>query len=54
MMTLEEIMNKLKDMNLSKVSANSGISYNIIYRISKGDKNTKYEHIEKLSKYLKG
>jgi len=53
MLTLEEIRDKLRDRNLSKVSRLSGVGYNNLYAIAKGHrKNPTYKILEKLSIYL--
>ena len=52
MLTIEQIVEKLKDKNLHKVSYYSGVSYGTIRSISKGSKKCKYESVEKVSRYL--
>ncbi len=52
MLTLEEIVKRLKDKNLKKVAYFSDLSYGTIRSISKGGKNCKYDSIVKISRYL--
>jgi hypothetical protein len=54
MLTIEDLQKKLINMNLSKVSIDSGINYMIIYRINKGIKSVSYEGVKALSDYFKG
>lgn len=53
MMTLEEVIEALKDRNIRSVSRNSGIPYATIYRLSKGE-NVTYQTVKDLSDYLEG
>lgn len=52
MLTLEDVVVKLKDRNLAKVAYLSGLSYGSVLRASKGSENLKYETMRKLSEYL--
>ena len=52
MLTMEEIVEKLKGMNLRAVAYNSSVAYGTVNNISKGRKNCTYESVEKVSKYL--
>lgn len=52
MLTLEEVVVKLKDRNLAKVAYLSGLSYGSVLRASKGSEHLKYETMRKLSEYL--
>jgi predicted transcriptional regulator len=55
MMTLEEIRGKLQDRNLRLVSQLSGVPYQVILRIKKGEtENPSYNTIKALSEYLTG
>ncbi len=52
-MTPEEIKSKLRVMNLSKVSEESGVSRNMLHRFMHKTKPTPYEKtVEKLAQYL--
>lgn len=53
MMTLEEITDRLSDMNLTAVSKATGIHYNTIRNIKNGEnKNPSYLVVADLSNYF--
>ena len=53
MLTIEEILNKLKDRNLSKVADLAGISQATLYKITSGRSiEVSYSVVKKLSDYL--
>lgn len=52
MLTLEQILEKLEDRNLTKVAEKTGIHSNVLYRLTKDKSQPKYETIKKLSDYL--
>jgi predicted transcriptional regulator len=52
MLTLDEIKKRLEPMNLKAVAKETGISYNAIYRMAKGDTNPKYETVQKITKWI--
>lgn len=52
MLTIEQIQEKLKDMNLKAVSYHSSVSYGTVVKISKGAKNCNYSSVKKVSDYL--
>ena len=51
MLTSEQIRDRLKNANLSKVSRSSGVAYHIIVRLMNG-RNVLSSSLEKLSGYL--
>lgn len=51
MMTIEQIRERLKFMNLKKVSEGANIHSNTLYRVAK-DKTPSYEVLIKLSEFL--
>lgn len=54
MLTLDEIKDRLKDMNLMRVASKAGIHYNALYRLANGGTNPSYETVQKLIAYLDG
>ena len=52
-MTLQEIIEKLKDRNLKRVAQEIGLHYNTLYNIVKGQGKPSYQTMEKLNEYLK-
>jgi predicted transcriptional regulator len=54
MMTIEQLKKRLENMNLAAVSADSGVSYSVIYRISKGLDSVGYSSVKALSDYFEG
>lgn len=54
MLTIEQVKEKLKPMNLQYVSRETGIHGNILYRIMKGQRSASYETVKKLSDWLEG
>jgi len=53
MLTLDQIVNNLNKQNISKVAAATGINYQQISRIKRGDDiNPTYRTFKKLSDYL--
>jgi DNA-binding Xre family transcriptional regulator len=53
MMTLDDIVKALHDRKPTVISAETGLSYQTIWRVSKGEtKNVSYETVKKLSDYL--
>jgi len=53
MMTIDIIIEKLKDRNLSEVARRTKLSFPCVWRISKGRHgNVGYETVKKLSDYL--
>jgi predicted transcriptional regulator len=54
MMTIKELQEKLETMNLTAVSAASGVGYAQVYRISKGIENVTYSAVKNLSNYFEG
>jgi len=54
MLTIEEVKQKLRPMNLQHVSRETGIHGNILYRIMKGQRSASYETVKKLSDWLEG
>lgn len=51
MMTLEQVMEQLKDRNIKRVATLADIPYSTILRLSKGN-SPSYETIKKLSDYF--
>lgn len=55
MLTLEKIKLLLIDRNLKKVAEKTGLSYDSLRKIAKGQtENPSYAHVKKLSDYLEG
>lgn len=55
MLTLEQIKDALQDRNLREVSRRTGIGYNNLYGIARGDRNNPtYSVLKPLSDYLEG
>lgn len=52
-MTLQEIIEKLKDRNLKRVAEAIGVHYNTLYNIVNGEGKPSYRTMEKLNEYLK-
>lgn len=53
MMTLDDIVKALHDRKSTVVSQETGLSYQTVWRVSRGDvKNVSYETAKKLSDYL--
>jgi len=52
MMTLEQIKRRLEPMNLSRVSRETGLHPNALYRIVSGKTSPRYETVKKLSDWL--
>lgn len=52
MMTLEEVKERLKPMNLQYVARETGIHGNVLYRICKGQRNPSYATVKKISDWL--
>lgn len=52
MKTLEEIKLALEDSNLKSVALKSGVHYNAVYRLMRGQVSPSYETVKKLSDYL--
>lgn len=52
MKTLEEIRAILRLMNLKKVSEGTGLHYNAVLRIAKGETSPSYETVQRIIKYL--
>jgi DNA-binding Xre family transcriptional regulator len=55
MLTLEQVQAALHDRNLTKVADATGLHYDTVRRVYRGDhKQISYETIKKLSDYLRG
>ena len=53
MLNKNEIIAKLKDMNLSAVARGAGVNYGTLHHFAKNkDSNVSYETVRKLSNYL--
>jgi|TARA_R110000824_G_scaffold57023_1_gene155495 predicted transcriptional regulator len=52
-MNLKYIKEQLADHNLRKVAEASGINYNVIRRLMKGETDPRYSTVEALANYLK-
>lgn len=53
MLTLEQIRTALSDRNLSEVSRQTGMHYNVVYRAATDrTQNPSYETVKALSDYL--
>lgn len=53
-MTLDEVREKLKPMNVSFVSRQTGVHKNAIYRLMNGTTEPKYETVQKIINWLEG
>lgn len=51
-MTLDEIRERLADMNIRAVARSSGVHYNALYRLIKGGTNPSYKTVQKIIAYL--
>lgn len=55
MMTIEQIIEALRDRKLTVVAAASGLSYDTVWRVASGNSRAvSYETIRKLSDYIQG
>ena len=54
MLTLDEIREKLSDVNMSKIARETGLSRPTVYKLLNGLGNFKYDTVVKVSEYLKG
>jgi DNA-binding Xre family transcriptional regulator len=53
MLSLEEILSRLKDRNLQAVAAGSGVSDATLYKLTNGySKKVSYDVVKRLSDYL--
>ncbi len=52
MLSLEQIKEMLKPMNLKAVSEASGVPYNTLYRFAKTDADPSYRTVKAVSDYL--
>jgi hypothetical protein len=53
MLTVEEILKRLEDRNLRTVAARAGVSYPVVWRLSKfPEYGVNYETVKALSDYL--
>jgi predicted transcriptional regulator len=52
MLTIEEIKEMLKPMNLKAVSEAAGVPYNTVYRLAKTNADPNYSTVKALSDYL--
>lgn len=52
MLSLEEIRDALKPMNLRVVSRESGVSYNAVVRLAGGSTNPAYDTVQKIVAFL--
>ena len=52
-MNLEQIKEQLEDSNLRKVAEASGLHYNVVTRLMKGDTDPRYSTVDALAPYLK-
>jgi hypothetical protein len=53
MLTLEQIIKALDDRNWKRVSEGSGVNYQTVWKIARGNAgNVSYETVKKLSDYL--
>jgi hypothetical protein len=51
MLTIEQIVERLKDRNLTKVTAAVGLSYPVVHKIANGGTGN-YDSVKALSDYL--
>ena len=55
MLSIQQIRDKLKAYNLTKVSRETGVSYNVVRNLANGNyKTCEYEAGRKLAEFLKG
>ncbi len=55
MMTIEQIIEALRDRKLTAVADGAGLSYDTVWRVASGNSRAvSYETIRKLSDYLQG
>ena len=54
MMTLEQIQERMKAMNLRVVSNETGIKYSILWRTISHKQRASYDVVKRLSGYLEG
>jgi transcriptional regulator with XRE-family HTH domain len=53
MLSLEQVLEKLRDRNLTKVAKGSGLSPTTVHKIFKGQSvDVSYQSVKKLSDYL--
>ena len=52
MLTVEQIVNYLTDRNLVVVAERTGLSYQTVWRVARGETNPDYSTVKKLSDYL--
>lgn len=52
MLTLNDIRKRLQDRNIQAVSRNTGLHFNTLHRIKRGDSMPSYATLERLSAYL--
>ena len=52
MITLSAIRAMLADRNLREVSRQTGLHYNVVYRLANGTQNPSYETVRAISEYL--
>lgn len=52
MLTIEEIQERLKDMNLKAVSYHSKVAYAVVIKIKNGGEKCRYSSVKKVSDYL--
>ena len=55
MKTIEELRERLSRYCLARVSRQTGLHYNVVYRVARGTvKNPSYDTVLRLSNYLDG
>lgn len=54
MLTIEEIVNKIKDKPISDIARDTGLAYNTIKNLKSGQRGAHSGTIDRLSKYLRG
>lgn len=52
MLTLKQIRNRLEDRNIQAVSRKTGLHFNTLHRIKRGETTPSYATLERLSAYL--
>lgn len=52
MLTIEKMRELLFDRNIIKVAKSTGIHYNTIYKLIRGETDPRYSVLKKLSDYL--
>lgn len=52
-MNLQYIKEQLADRNLRKVAEASGLNYNVVTRLMKGETDPRYSTVEALANYLR-